>query len=57
MKIENLKYFLAVVRTGSLHKAAEELYLMPQNLSTIIRNIEHDAGEKLFVRTLKGLLL
>jgi len=57
MKIENLKYFLAVVRTGSLHKAAEELYLTPQNLSTIIRNIEHDAGEKLFVRTSKGMVL
>lgn len=57
MKIENLNCFLAVVRTGSLHKAAEELFLTPQNLSTIIRNIEHDTGEELFVRTSKGMVL
>ncbi len=57
MKIENLKYFLAVVRTGSIHKAAEELFLTPQNLSKIIRNIEYDVGKELFVRTSKGMML
>ena len=57
MKIENLKYFLSVVRTGSLHKTAEEYYLTPQNLSTIIRNIEQDAGVVLFDRTAKGMVL
>ena len=57
MKIENIKCFLTVVRTGSLHKAAEELFLTPQNLSTIIRNIENDVGEALFVRTSKGMVL
>lgn len=57
MKIENLKYFLTVVRVGSIHKAAEELYLTPQNLSTIIKNIEHDVGEELLIRTSKGVAL
>ena len=57
VKIENLKYFLSVVKTGSLHKTAEMYYLTPQNLSTIIRNIEQDAGEVLFSRTAKGMVL
>ena len=57
MKLENLKYFLAVVRTGSIHKAAEELFLTPQNLSKIIRNIEEDVGKELFIRTSKGMIL
>lgn len=57
MKIENLKYFLAVVRAGSIHKAAEELYLTPQNLGIIIRNIEKEAGAELLVRTPKGVSL
>jgi len=57
MKLENLKCFLAVARTGSLHKAAEELFLTPQNLSLIIKNIEQDVGEELFIRTPRGMML
>lgn len=57
MKLENLKHFLTVAQVGSIHKAAEELYLTPQNLSTIIRNIENDVGEELFIRTSKGVVL
>ena len=57
MKLENLKCFLAVARTGSLHKAAEELFLTPQNLSLIIKNIEQDVGDELFIRTPRGMTL
>ena len=57
MKIENLKCFLAVVRTGSLHKAAEELFLTPQNLGLIIKSLEKEIGEDLFLRTPKGMRL
>ncbi len=57
MKIEHLKYFLEVVRTGSTHKAADELFLTPQNLGLIIKNIEKEVGEELFIRTSKGMRL
>lgn len=57
MKIEHLKYFLAVVRTGSTHKAADELFLTPQNLGLIIKSLEKEIGSDLFIRTSKGMRL
>jgi len=57
MKIEHLKYFLEVARTGSTHKAAEELFLTPQNLGLIIKSLEKEIGEDLFIRTSKGMRL
>ena len=57
MKIEHLKYFLEVVRSGSTHKAAEELFLTPQNLGLIIKGLEKEIGEDLFIRTSKGMRL
>ncbi len=57
MKIENLKYFLTVARMGSIHKAADALFLTPQNLGTIIKNIEKELETALFVRTPRGVRL
>ncbi len=57
VKIENLKYFLMVARMGSIHKAADALFLTPQNLGTIIKNIEKEAETELFVRTPRGVQL
>ncbi len=57
MKIENLRYFLIVVREGSLNKAAETLFLSPQNLGGIIKNLEKELGVTLLVRTPKGVSL
>ena len=57
MKIEHLKYFLEVARTGSIHKTADELFLTPQNLGLIIKSLEKEIGEDLFIRTSKGMRL
>ncbi len=57
VKIENLKYFLMVARMGSIHKAADALFLTPQNLGTIIKNIEKELETELFVRTPRGVQL
>lgn len=57
MKIENLRYFLTVARTGNVKRAAEESFLTHQNLHVILKNIEADLGMPLFTRTNKGTVL
>ena len=57
VKIENLKYFLTVARMGSIHKAADALFLSPQNLGTIMKNVEKETETALFVRTPRGVQL
>ena len=57
MKIENLKIFLEVVRAGSIHEAARNLYMSHQNLIKIIKNMEAELNTPLFVRTRKGVQL
>ena len=42
MKIENLKIFLVAAQSGSIRKAADLLFVSPQNLSFIIRNLEQE---------------
>ena len=40
----NLDYFAYILRTnecGSIRKAAEELYMRQQNLSSIIKKVEY----------------
>lgn len=40
----SLQYFMVVAMTGSITKAAEQLYLSQQNLSNHIRKLEKDYG-------------
>lgn len=55
MNTEHLKYIVKVFETGSINKAAEELYLAQATLSNIINHVEKDLGYKLFMRTNKGV--
>lgn len=57
MKIENLRHFLALARTGNMKWAAEEQFLTRQNLNIIIKNIEAELNIPLFTRTNKGTVL
>lgn len=54
----NLDYFAYILRTnecGSIRKAAEELYMRQQNLSSIIKKVEHHYGITIFKRGTKGV--
>ncbi len=53
--IQHLKYAVEVERTGSISKAAENLYMNQPNLSKAIRDLEGDLGVTLFIRTAKGM--
>lgn len=57
MRTEHLKYFLSLVKTGSITQTAKELYTTHQNVSKIIRQLESDLGTTLFARTTKGVEL
>jgi len=57
MRTEQLYYVIAVVKTGSFSKAAEQLYIKQQSLRTAIISLEEELGVTLFIRTPKGTIL
>lgn len=57
MDIKYLKYFTAVAECGSINKAASTMYISQPHLSYIIREIEDEAGVRLFDRTNRGIQL
>lgn len=56
MDSRQLRNFLVVYDTHSLHVAAERLYLSQQGLSKSIRTLEAELGITLFERTHSGML-
>lgn len=57
MNILHMKYAVEVARVGSLSQAAENLILAQPNLSRAVKDLEHEAGIKIFERTAKGMTL
>lgn len=57
MRIEYLRYFLAVAECGSISQAAEKLYITQQGLSRIIGALEKEFGVALFLRSNNGIRL
>ncbi|MFE0329711.1 LysR family transcriptional regulator [Streptomyces sp. NPDC003753] len=54
MRTEQLEYITAVVRLGSLRRAAEELRLSQPALSETVRNLERELGVDLLERKRSG---
>lgn len=52
-----LDYILEVAKTGSISKAAQNLYLSQPHLSNTIKAVENDIGVLLFQRSAKGMAL
>ena len=50
MDVRSLRYFLAVIRTGSVGAAAAENFVTQPAVSLQLRKLETEAGQKLFVR-------
>ncbi|MGI5990173.1 MAG: LysR family transcriptional regulator [Lachnospiraceae bacterium] len=50
MDTEYLNYLLEIYKTGSMTRAAENLFVSQSNLSQFLKNTENRIGEKLFVR-------
>src|SRR6186997_3156293 len=57
MDLSDLKIFSAVVREGSVTRAAQRLYRVQSNVTTRVRQLEEDLGVHLFIREGKRLHL
>lgn len=51
MQLVQLQYFCTLARLGSMHRAAEELWISQPGLSKAIASLENEIGVKLFKRT------
>ena len=54
MRIEHLKYLIAISDIGSINKASKALYINQQQLSKIVQHMEEDFGVKIFIRHSSG---
>lgn len=57
MELKQLQYFLVCAETGSITKAAEELYTSQPHVSQVVKSLETELGVRLFSRTGNGILL
>jgi LysR family transcriptional activator of nhaA len=55
LNYRHLQYFGAVVRTGGVRAAAEQLHLTPQTISTQLHHLEQALGTKLLRRAGRGV--
>lgn len=55
MQLQQLKYVLEVERTGSMNKAAKNLFVSQPNLSSAISGLEQELNIHIFERTNKGV--
>lgn len=57
MRLELLKYFLAVCKTGSINMTAQRLYISQQGLDSAIKRLEKELGVQLLSRSKTGVIL
>jgi LysR family transcriptional regulator, hca operon transcriptional activator len=58
MELRHLRYFVAVAEEGSLTVAAERrLHTAQPSLSRQIRDLEHEIGTQLLIRSARGVEL
>ena len=55
--LAQLKYFLAIVRAGSLSGAARDVFIAQPALSHQLQLLEQELGQQLFVRYARGVRL
>ena len=57
MRLQQLRYLIAVAESGSINSVAHSHYISQSALSTSIRELEEEMGVKVFNRTNKGITL
>jgi LysR family transcriptional regulator, hydrogen peroxide-inducible genes activator len=57
MEMHQLRYFVAVARTGTFSRAADECHVAQPSLSQQVQKLESEVGERLFERTRRRAIL
>ena len=57
MTLQQLRYLIAIAEYGSINAAAQNLYASQSNLSTAIKELEHELGITVFTRSNRGVTL
>lgn len=57
MTLQQLKYVVKIARSGSITKAAKELFISQPSLSNAIMELENEIGITIFNRTNKGIII
>jgi DNA-binding transcriptional LysR family regulator len=57
MTLQQLRYVIAISETGSLNKAAEQLYVAQPSLTSSIKELEKELGITIFNRSGRGVSL
>ncbi|SDW15189.1 LysR family transcriptional regulator [Paenibacillus sp. CF384] len=57
MTLQQLKYILAIVSCGSISEAAKQLFISQPSLSSAVKELEHEIGLDIFLRTSRGIAL
>lgn len=55
MRIEQLKYAIAISESGSINKASEILYIAQPSLTSSVQELERELGITIFHRTSRGV--
>ncbi len=57
MKLQQLKYAIAVADAGSINEAAKQLFVAQPSLSSAIKELEEELSFEIFIRSSKGVSL
>ena len=57
MTLQQMRYFIEIVKYGSINEAAKNLFLAQPSLSSAVREMERELGFKLFIRNNRGIAL
>lgn len=55
MTLQQMRYFIEIVKYGSINEAAKNLFLSQPSLSSAVREMEKELGFKLFLRNNRGI--
>lgn len=57
MTLQQLNYVIHIAETGSINRAAEQLYVAQPSLTNAVKELEKETGITIFNRTGKGVTL
>ena len=57
LTLQQLKYVVEIVNSGSMNTAAQKLFISQPSLSSAVKELEKEMGIEIFVRTNKGVTL